>query len=295
MDPRDRIDYSAIVDRSPLVLPDETRMVVWPVFNIENWDTSKAMPRAVLTPPGETLFVPDIPNWSWQEYGMRVGFWRVKAAFDRLGIKPTMSVNATVCEVYPRIAQAALEAGWEFMPHTYHQMPMHLVDDERATIRLTLDTIAAFTGSNPRGWLGPGLSQTYETSDILAEEGVEYIADFLWDDEPTTLRTRAGPLVNIPYSVELNDIPIMLSQHHRAAELYDRTLDQFDRLYEESADRAKVMGFGIHPYISGVPHRIKYLERMLEEIAAKPGVVFWSGSEILDWYRGAKSKEASSE
>ena len=224
MDPRDRIDYSAIVDRSPLVLPDQTRMVVWPVFNIENWDTSKAMPRAVLTPPGETLFVPDIPNWSWQEYGMRVGFWRIKEAFDELGIKPTMSVNATVCETYPRIAQAALEAGWEFMPHTYYQIPMHLVDDERATIRKTLDTIAAFTGSKPRGWLGPGLSQTYETSDILAEEGVEYIADFLWDDEPTILRTRVGPLVNIPYSVELNDIPIMLSQHHRATELYDLSL-----------------------------------------------------------------------
>jgi len=245
------------------------------------------MPRTVLTPPGGQIYVPDIPNWTWQEYGMRVGFWRLKAAFDRLGIRPSLSINASVCEVYPRIAEAAREAEWEFLPHTYHQMPMHLVEDERDTIRRTLDTIHDFTGIEPRGWLGPGLSETYETADILVEEGVEFVTDFLWDDEPTVLTTRAGPITNIPYSVELNDIAIMLLQNHRAAELYDRTLDQFERLYEEGETRAKVMAFGIHPYISGVPHRIKYFERMMEEMAARPGVLFWSGGEILDWHRAA--------
>ena len=287
MDPRDRIDYSAIVDRSPLKLPDDARIVIWPVFNVENWDPNKPMPRAVLTPPGEQLFVPDIPNWSWQEYGMRVGFWRIKAAFDQVGIKPTFSLNASVCDVYPRGAQAALDAGWEFLPHTYHQMVMQKLDDERQTIRDTIERIEAFTGTRPRGWIGPGLTQTYETSDLLAEEGLDYVADFVWDDEPTTVRTRAGDLVNVPYSVELNDIAMMHLQHHRAHELYDRTMDQFERLYFEGSERAKVMGFGIHPYISGVPHRIKHLEAMLEQIAARPGVLFWSGSEIVDWYKAA--------
>ena len=285
VDPRERIDYSAIVDREPLTLPDGARIVVWPVFNIENWDTAKPMPRAVLTPPGETLFVPDIPNWSWQEYGMRVGFWRIKAAFDRLGIKPTFSLNASVCDVYPRVAQAALEAGWEFLPHTYHQGPMHLLEDERRTIEETVERIGAFTGTRPRGWIGPGLTQTYETSDLLKEAGLDYVADFVWDDEPTLVRTRAGDLVNVPYSVELNDIAMMILQHHESAELYRRTMDQFDRLYEESAERAKFMGFGIHPYISGVPHRIRHLESMLAQMAARPGVVFWSGAEIADWYK----------
>ena len=287
MDPRERIDYSAIVDRSPLKLPDDARIVIWPVFNVENWDPNKPMPRAVLTPPGEQLFVPDIPNWSWQEYGMRVGFWRIKAAFDRFGIKPTFSLNASVCDVYPRGAQAALDAGWEFLPHTYHQMVMQKLDDERQTIRDTIERIEAFTGTRPRGWIGPGLTQTSETSDLLAEEGLDYVAEFVWDDEPTTVRTRAGDLVNVPYSVELNDIAMMHLQHHRAHELYDRTMDQFERLYFEGSERAKVMGFGIHPYISGVPHRIKHLEAMLEQIAARPGVLFWSGSEIVDWYKAA--------
>lgn len=113
------------------------------------------------------------------------------------------------------------------------------------------------------------------------------MTDWLWDDEPTVLTTRAGPITNIPYSVELNDIAIMLLQNHRSAELYDRTLDQFERLYEEGGDRAKIMGFGIHPYISGVPHRIKYFEQMMEAMASRPGVLFWSGAEILDWYNAA--------
>jgi allantoinase len=288
MDPRERIDYSAIVDRAPLRFPGDTRIVVWPVFNIENWDTDKPMPRAALTPPGEQLFVPDIPNWSWQEYGMRVGFWRIMKAFQDRDITATLSINASVCDVYPRVAAAAKEAGWEFLPHTYHQMIMHKLDDERDTIRKTLDRIGAFTGKPPKGWLGPGLTQTYDTSDILKEEGVEYVADFLWDDEPTVVKTHAGDLVNIPYSLELNDIPMMLSQHHKASELYDRTLDQFERLYEESADRAKVMGFGIHPYISGVPHRIKYFEAMLDAIRERPGVEFWTGEQILDWFNGTR-------
>ena len=285
MDPRDRIEYSAIVDRPPLKLPDGARIVVWPVYNIENWDTDKPMPRTVLTPPGETLFIPDVPNWSWQEYGMRVGFWRIKDAFDRLGIKPTFSLNASVCDVYPRVAQAALDAGWEFLPHTYHQGPMHLLEDERATIEQTVERIASFTGTRPRGWIGPGLTQTYETSDLLKEAGLDYVADFVWDDEPTLVKTRAGDLVNVPYSVELNDIAMIVLQHHRGAEIYDRTMDQFDRLYEESAERAKFLGFGIHPYISGVPHRIGHLEAMLAQMASRPGVVFWSGAEIADWYR----------
>ncbi len=284
MDPRERTTYSAIVDRPALTLPGDARIVVWPVFNIENWDTMGPMPRTVLTPPGGVIHTPDIPNWTWQEYGMRVGFWRIKAAFDRIGIRPSLSINASVIDVYPRIAEAARDAGWEFVPHTYHQLPMHLVDDERDTIRRTIDRIRDFTGIDPRGWLGPGLTETFETADILVEEGVEYVTDWLWDDEPTVLTTRAGPITNIPYSVELNDIAIMLLQNHRSTELYDRTLDQFDRLYEEGAERAKIMAFGIHPYISGVPHRIKYFERMMEEMAERPGVLFWSGAEILDWY-----------
>jgi hypothetical protein len=289
MDPRTRADYSAIIDRPPLDLPDGARLVVWPLIAVESWDPAGPMARTVLSPPGGQTHLPDIPNWTWQEYGMRVGFWRLKAALDRHDIRATLCLNGSVCKLYPRLAGAARDAGWEFQAHSYVQTPMHLLADQRDAIRRTIDAIGDFSGAKPRGWIGPGLTETLETPELLVEEGIEYVGDWVWDDQPSELRTAAGVLYNIPYSVELNDIAIMLLQHHPARELYDRFMDQFERLYAEGAESARVMAFGVHPYITGVPHRIKYFERVLAEIAAKPGVLFWTGDEILDWYKAAKA------
>ena len=288
MKPRERLDYSAVIDREPLKLPGNARVVVWPIVNVEEWDIERPLARTVVPPPGGKSVVPDLPNWTWQEYGMRVGFWRLKAALDRCGIKATISLNASVCLSYPRLAMAAREAEWEFMAHGFIQTPMNLLDDQRATIRKTIDTIAEFTGKKPRGWMGPGLTETFETPDLLVAEGIEYVADWVHDDQPCELKTTAGPLYTIPYTVELNDIPMMLLQHHRASELFERTMDQFDRLYAEGADGARVMAIAVHPYITGVPHRIKYYEKLLESLKERPGVLFWTGDQILDWYKGAK-------
>jgi peptidoglycan/xylan/chitin deacetylase (PgdA/CDA1 family) len=221
---------------------------------------------------------------------MRVGVWRFFAALDRVGAKATLSINAKVVETYPRVAQAARERGWEFMGHSYVQGPIHKLEDQGATIRQALDLLQRFTGKRPVGWLGPGLTQTYETPELLAEAGVQYIGDWVYDDEPTEIRTERGPLVTLPYTVELNDIPMMIVQHHRADEFLRRSVDQFDRLYSESAGRAKILSFAIHPYISGVPHRIRYLEEFLDYARRHAGVAFWTGEEILDWYRKAKPK-----
>ncbi len=287
MKPRERIEYSAIVDRAPLNLPDGARIVVWPIVNIENWDIEGPMPRTVLPPPGGGNLVPDLPNWAWQEYGMRVGCWRIFEALERHGIRATLSINGSVCEVYPRVAGAARDAGWEFMGHSYIQKPMHLLDDQLAAIRKSIDVIEHFTGAKPRGWLGPGLTETFETPDLLAEAGLEYVADWVFDDQPCLLQTRHGPLYTIPYTVELNDISIMLIQYHKAAELYDRAMDQFERLYAEGEHTARIMAIAVHPYISGVPHRIGYFEKIFETLSQKPGVLFWTGDQILDWYKGA--------
>ena len=283
--PHERFDYSAIVDREPLKLPDGARVAVWTIINVEEWNFEAAMPRTVLSTPAGVTVIPDVPNWSWHEYGMRVGFWRLKAALDRHHIKASMTVNASVCVSYPRIAQAALDAGWEFMGHGYKQRALPLEPDQRAVIRKSIQTIREFTGRAPRGWLGPGLAETYETPDILAEEGIEYVSDWVTDDQPYEIKTTSRPLVMVPYSVELNDIPMMLIQHHRAEELFDRTRDQFDRLYEEGQQSARIMAIAVHPYVTGVPHRIKYFEAIYAYIKQKPGVVFWKGEDILDWYR----------
>jgi len=294
MKPGERATYSAIVDRPPLTLPAGIRLVIWPIVNLEVWEIERAMARQVLPAPTGIAALPDIPNWSWHEYGMRVGIWRFIAAFDRRGIAPTLSINAKVTESYERVAAATRERLWEFMGHSYVQMPIHAVEDQRALIHKSLDQLETFTGKRPVGWLGPGLTETYETPDLLAEAGVQYIGDFVHDDEPTEIRTQHGPLVTLPYTVELNDIPMMIVQHHSADEFLKRATDQFDRLYLEGAERAKILSFAIHPYISGVPHRIRYLEAFLDYAAGKPGVVFWNGEQILDWYRGARASGTTS-
>ena len=288
MIPAKRLRYSAIVDRPPLRLPDKARVVVWPVVNVEVWDIARPMPRQVLPPPTGATLLPDVPHWGWHEYGNRVGFWRLKAILDELRIVPSLSINARVCEDYPRIAKACREAGWEFMGHSYDQRPMHTEPDPGAMIRRSVRILREFTGKRPLGWMGPGLTEQLDTPELLQAAGVRYIADWVIDDEPCTIRTRGGSLVTMPYTLELNDIAMMVVQHHAAKEWEDRCMDYFDRLYREGKERAKVMAIAVHPYISGVPHRIKYYESVLRRIARQKGALMWNGAQILDWYLKAR-------
>jgi len=283
--PDTRVDYEASIDRPRLALPDGKRVAVFLVVNIERWDIARPMPRQVLTPPQGASVIPDLPNWAWHEYGMRVGFWRLKAALDAHGIAPTLAINGAVPKAYPRVTQAARDAGWEFMVHGYHQTATHAVADQRAMIREAITALRDAGGHEPVGWLAPGLTETLETPDLLAEAGIRYCADWVIDDLPCTIRTAHGPLLTMPYSVELNDIPIMMIQHHRAEELFDRTVAQFDRLHQEAETQgARIMGLAVHPYISGVPHRIGWFEKALAYMAARPGTLFWQGRQITDWY-----------
>jgi len=286
--PRERAPYSAIVDRPPLALPGGARVAVWTIVNLEVWDIARPMARQVLPAPTGVPLLPDVPNWSWHEYGMRVGVWRFMELFARLGIKPTLSVNARVCEDYPRVAGACRDAGWEFMGHSWEQGPIHKEEDQPGMIRRSLDTLEKFTGTRPVGWLGPGLTQTLDTPEHLAAAGVRYIGDFVYDDEPTEIRTAHGPLVTLPYTVECNDIPMMIVQHHEAAYWRQKCIDAFDRYYQEGAARAKVMAIAIHPYICGQPFRIRYLEEVYEHIARHRDVVHWNGVQLLDWYLRAR-------
>src|SRR3954466_8778348 len=172
MKPRERIEYSAIVDRPKLRLPRGERLVVWPIVNVEEWPVERAMARQILPAPTGAAVIPDIPNWSWHEYGMRVGFWRFLALFERLKIRPTLSINAAVCETNPRVAGAARDAGWEFIGQAYVQGPTHLIEDQRGMIRQSLDIWEKFSGKRPRGWLGPGLTETWGLPVLLPEAGV---------------------------------------------------------------------------------------------------------------------------
>jgi len=237
-------------------LPDRARLVVWTIVNLEFWEISRPMARQVLPAPTGQVLLPDVPNWAWHEYGMRVGVWRFFDLFAQLAIRPTLSINARVCEEYERVALAARDAGWEFMGHAWEQMPIHRVEDQAAMIAKSLDTLERFAGTRPLGWLGPGLTETEDTPDLLAAAGVRYIGDWVYDDE--------------------------------SAYFTQRCIDSFERLYREGADRAKIMAIAIHPYISGQPHRIKYLEAVYDHISRYADVLHWNGAEILHWYLEAR-------
>ncbi|UWQ94638.1 polysaccharide deacetylase family protein [Rhodobacteraceae bacterium M385] len=281
----DRIPYQAIVDRPKLRLPDGKRVAVWVIVNVEEWRIENPMPRTVLPPPMGQPLLPDVPNWSWHEYGMRSGFWRQYQALVDRGIPASLAINGNVCASYPRVAGAALEAGWEFMGHGLLQGPMHRLDDQEGAIATALDQIESFCGTRPRAWESPGLTETEETLDLLRKHGVEYVADWVIDDLPQDVTTPFGRVTTLPYSVETNDIAVYALQGHRSDEFLTRGRDQFDRLYAEGATSPRVMAISVHPYITGVPHRIKYLEELLDYVGRHEGTQWMTASQLGDWYR----------
>lgn len=280
-----RAPYSAIVDRPKLQLPNNGRMLVWLIVNVEHWSMERAMPRTVLSPPMGQPLLPDLPNWAWHEYGMRVGFWRLYDALNQRGIVPTMATNGIVCESYPRIVESALKKDWEIMGHGFVQGPMHKLENQKEAIQTTVDTIKRFSGKAPVGWESPGLTEDDHTLDCLSESGIEYVADWVLDDQPVWLDAQPKPVLSVPYTVELNDIPMMLLQQNRSEEMLLRGIDQFERLWQESETIPRVMAISVHPYVTGVAHRIGYFEKLLDHIQSRAGVVINTGEQISNWYR----------
>ena len=282
--PTERITYDPIVGRKKQTLPDGARMAVWVIVNVEEWDIQKTMPRTVLTPPAGGSPMPDIPNWAWHEYGNRVGFWRLLETLDNLKITAALAINGTAIKAYEPISRAAVERKWEFIGHGLTQTNMQHVKNEREDIIATRAAIERVTGHRPRGWLGPGLTETWETPDLLIEEGFDYVCDWVLDDQPVWLKTRTKPILNVPYTQECNDVAMMLIQHHAATEYRNRAIDQFNQIYSDSADSARIMALVVHPYIMGAPHRSRYFREALEHMRAHKDVVFWTGERIHDWF-----------
>lgn len=267
-------------------LPNGAKLAVWTIVNVEAWSATRSMPRTILPPPMGKLMLPDIANWSWHEYGMRSGFWRFVEVLRHRNLKATLAINGAACRAYPEACEAALKAGWEFMGHGFNQLPMHEVVDQRSAMESTRDEIKRVTGRYPRGWESPGLTQTLDTAEYLVAAKYEYVADWVVDDQPVDLKLESGRLTSVPYSVEINDVVLSAVQQHRSDEILLRGKDHFDRLYQEATvDAPLVTAIAIHPYLTGVPHRIGYLERLYDYILSKPGVVICMGEEILDWYR----------
>ncbi len=271
-------------ERPALRAPASGSIMVHVVVNVEHWCFDQAMPRTLLTPPHGRQSVPDIPNFSWVEYGMRCGLPRMIEALRSRGIPASTSFNASVIDAYPQAAEALLDAGWEFIGHGMHQRGMQDEQNEAQVIAGALDKIQAFTGTRPRGWLSPGLRETSETPELLKQAGIDHVFDWVLDDLPNWMSTRQGPLLSVPYNLELNDSVIYAVEKHASAEFFERlatTLALFER---EAQAQPRVLALGLHPHLMGVPHRFAYFERMLDLLQSSPRVCFMTGTQIADWY-----------
>ena len=258
----------------------------WFAPNVEVWQFDSAFGIGIT--PNPSNYVPDVFNYAWREYGMRVGLWRLADVFDAAGVKATVALNSQVCEVFPRAVEEMKRRGWEFMGHgttNSTRSPASIPGVERDTIRSILKTIEQATGKRPRGWLGAGLIETYNTLDILAEEGVIYCGDWNNDDQPVAMKVKSGKMFGVPYCNEINDIPLYIRKGYTGEQYLRSVIDQFDMLYADSRKQPRVMGVPLHPMISGQPLRIKYLEEAIAHMKEHPGVWFTTGSEIVDAYQ----------
>jgi allantoinase len=276
-DPFKYFPYQAIVDRPRMTWPNDARVAVWVIPNIEHFHIEI----------GNNA--PDIRNHSRRDYGNRVGVWRIMETLAKHNVRGTVALNAEVGRYYPRIMEEATKLKWELMGHglTNSAMLTGLSrEDEAAVIAETRQVIEQW-GQKMRGWLGPGLTETWHTLDLLREHGAEYVCDWVNDDLP--YRMNNG-LYSIPYSIELNDMPLFNTPSIDIADFERRIRDTFDVLYEEGEKNARVMAIALHPFLIGAPHRIRTLDRALASIASYGKVWFATGSEIIAAYRAQEQK-----
>jgi peptidoglycan/xylan/chitin deacetylase (PgdA/CDA1 family) len=280
-----RIPYR-FSDEGPALQPHaKGRILVHLVVNVEHWEFDAPMPRTIITPPHGRDTVPDVPNFSWVDYGMRCGLPRLLDAIGSRGLPASTSCNAGVIEAYPRAAEAMRDAGWEFIGHGMHQKALNHSGGEVEVIHASLDRLASFTGSRPRGWLGPGLRESHDTPEHLKAAGIEYVFDWVVDDLPNWMTTAHGPLLSLPYNLEINDSIIYAIEKHASDEMYERLQRTLALFVRESRRRPRVLTLGLHPHLIGVPHRFGSFERMLDLMMQTPEVGFVQGADIADWYR----------
>lgn len=273
--------YTPINRRPKISWPGGARVALWVIPNIEFFALNEKI-------PGGTGRIPDVSAWSKRDYGNRIGVFRLMDVLARHGVRGTVALNADLCDHHPQIIEKALALGWEFMGHNEsntRRLNEIAPEDERRTILATLDRIQAATSVRPSGWLGSGLQETWHSLDYLAEGGVRYVGDWVNDDQPYLMTLESGrSLVSLPYSLEINDKPAYEREFRSPDEFAAMIMRQFDRLYEEGAESGRVMAIALHPYLSGVAHRIGALDAALAHICRHDGVWCATGGEIVEHY-----------
>jgi peptidoglycan/xylan/chitin deacetylase (PgdA/CDA1 family) len=270
-------------ERPPLAPPRGKPLIVHLLVAIENWRFDDHMPRQIIPGPHGVRSIPDVVNWSWAEYGMRCGMPRLLRVLGERKLKADACISASAIDVYPSVAEAILEQGWEFQGHGLHQRAAS-EDGERAMIKQALDRLEAYCGYRPRGWTGPGMKETDDTLDHLRAEGVLYTCDWIVDDLPCWIKTKHGPMVAVPYTLELNDSVLYAVEKHSSSEQFDRLKYTLEGLESELEHAPRVLSLSLHHHLNGVPHRIRFLEKMLDLLLDRKDTIFMTGGEIADWF-----------
>jgi peptidoglycan/xylan/chitin deacetylase (PgdA/CDA1 family) len=277
-------DYSPIVERPPLHWPNGAKLAVYVGLNVEHYEVDKPSTSIF---SGTAALQPDPLNFGWRDYGPRVGIWRMIEAFDRLGIRPSVLLNSDVCDRYPEIIKAGRARNWAWLVHGENNSTLPGLqerDDEARRLAGMMDTIERATGTRPKGWMGPALNSSFSTPELFAELGGSYILDWCADDQPFPMKVKAGRMISVPYSIEVNDITLFVGHSCTGPDFEQIIVDQFEQLLADSAESGRVMAVAVHPFVAGQPFRMKYLERALERIVGHPDVWLPTTDEIADWY-----------
>ncbi|MFC7330877.1 polysaccharide deacetylase family protein [Marinactinospora rubrisoli] len=282
-------DYSPITERPPITWPGGARVAAYVGLNVEHFLLDRPS-TSIWT--GTANLVPDALNHGWRDYGPRVGIWRTIESLDRHGIRASVLLNSDVARHHPQIIRAGRERDWAWLAHGRTNSIPHADmtrDEERRLLTDVVDTIEATTGQRPRGWMGPGLTETFHTPELLAELGLHYLLDWTNDDQPYPLKVPG--MISVPYSVELNDL-LLFGKGTTGPEFVQIVKDQYEQLHADSKNSGRVMALALHPFVIGQPFRHKYLDQALDHLATRPDIWLTTSDEIADHYRRSVAPDA---
>jgi peptidoglycan/xylan/chitin deacetylase (PgdA/CDA1 family) len=262
-----RYAYEPITAAAPLRWPGDRGLALYVAIGVEDYRRGEGRTEDLLPDVPQ----PDLVNEAWRDYGNRVGVFRLLDKLDSAGVPPTVLLNSMIYDVAPAVIDAARRAGAEFVAHGVSNSDCLAglePEAERAYLEVVARRIEKEEGAAPGGWSSPWLTHTPATVDLLAETGYRYLLDLRLDDRPVWLESSAGPLLAIPYALELNDSSSVIGRQVSAGDFADMIVDEFDELLSAATEQTLVMSVVLHSFISGVPFRLRQIERALRHISS---------------------------
>jgi allantoinase len=280
----DRYTYSNLFQRQPIAWPGGARIALWIVPTLEFFPLDMAA-KAVKPPGGLDRPFPDYWNYTLRDYGNRVGFARIFRALERRGLKASVAMSSRLAERYPHVLNEVIRLGFELVAHGIDMNHIHASgvprEIEAQWIKRCLASLRQLSGQAVKGWYSPAYSESSDTLDLVAAEGCDYVCDWVNDDMPYPLKTKAGALYAMPHAYEISDLQLCHFYKYKPAQFVEQVMDHFDLLYREAASGGRIVALSLRPWISGVPHRIAAIEHVLDRMRSREGVWSATGAEIL--------------